>query len=74
LAGLRTSKRRKKGSSKANENLSRIEELDSKKIEVETKSPDMVFDVNCKICQKQVGVYYFDKKVYFLTGAIEGNG
>ena len=54
--------------------MSRIEELDSKKIEVETKSPDMVFDVNCKICQKQVGVYYFDKKVYFLTGAIEGNG
>lgn len=50
------------------------QQLDNKKLELEKESPELVFDVSCKSCLKQVGLYYFDKNVYFLYGAIDGIG
>ena len=49
-----------------------LEELDTKQAGQKTSQPEILFDVDCKNCLRTVGVFYFEKKVYFLTGAIEG--
>lgn len=49
-----------------------IEELDLQQVKSQTDQPEILFDVDCKNCLRTVGVFYFEKKVYFLTGAIEG--
>ena len=51
-----------------------LKNMDLQQISYDIKNPDMVFDVDCKSCLKTIGEYYFDKKVYFIQGAIEGTG